>query len=1069
MKPSDFMNECTTAGAVAPVAQPLGKTISRSGKKGGNLFKGKKTNKPFYEDAINEEDKIVSPDKGSKTKTGLHGKDKNTTELSKFLPPFKAQGLWVSDRRGNNVLEVTKHGTLAAEIANALNSQHITHECFTPGGVIAGGGVGESEELHELRSNDIRGILKRALQKEKEQIANRDMVGAARTGKQIAAIYSRLQQREKKQSNEPKQSELFAEGTGTEIAEASYNHLVAKFMKDGKAYHLWNDGNYLYNLTRVIDGVPKHVHHWPQADLEQVEAELLKRGYTKQSHKGLAPDITKQGVEEGLNWSSLDEGLSLDDKMSIFEEFYTTGNLTEAIDDDKRKYFESLVSMSDTPTKNKRYIVAPLSLVGNRILPLDQPSYSLFLGKTPDKQLAFRLAGEVVKYPSTTMRDLSVFNTFIFSSTDVYNKFRVALSLKFDINLPEIDIEKMQDVEEGFTTPGISAEDLANSIFYRLERMYPDIVTRHGHEVVGDAIMDVADFHAGAEEVGSSDISGMVREVLRILDRSQNKDDIEEDCIEEFTKVKQGVAEAGVQSPHAKLAQLKARYEKTLSSGKFNPDTLRKLRDQIIKLEFDLGLKEGVAEAFDAPYKVKWVQNKGEAHYVDVTLPDGSLLDIRFFRDDGVTPNPDEWTVEFYRDDTQEITGTGDAQRIFATVIKAIEKFIKIEKPKEIAFAASKTTQAGSSNQSRTNLYNRLIQRYAPSWGYDVVVKNLKGTTGYKLFRRGKKKGVAEGSPQSMDTALANAVSKVEPGSKLDKKIRHHNDMVRRFGPEAGTMTSAPDGYHIDKKGFVRLGQGVAEGFGKSSLKAQTPGGRSVDINPSKFYVWAWDGGVVVYGEYDTGQEAKAKLSIIELRAIQRLGSAVKGRFEVASGKQLIHHYSIDENASEVHVKGKSNMSSNILKGISEAPMKPVRTYQAGGPDDPAVKAKLRAKEKYAKGKEGRLAELRMEPIVVAGGDVFSERPEVDANTLEKLADDSGVGMSGRVEDYNVVKRGSIEKDGVRVAAVKLNIFVDIDLTDMYDQQTIDTMYGGETHTMESFNATVYRDPKNPKQLRMSF
>ena len=94
--------------------------------------------------------------------------------------------------------------------------------------------------------------------------------------------------------------------------------------------------------------------------------------------------------------------------------------------------------------------------------------------------------------------------------------------------------------------------------------------------------------------------------------------------------------------------------------------------------------------------------------------------------------------------------------------------------------------------------------------GYDSMeeaVADLK-----HLVNQFKAEGVAEGSPQSMGTALTNALSKVEPGSKLDKKIRHHNDMVRRFGPEAGTMTSAPDGYRIDKKGFIRLGQGVAEG-----------------------------------------------------------------------------------------------------------------------------------------------------------------------------------------------------------------------------------------------------------------
>jgi len=86
-----------------------------------------------------------------------------------------------------------------------------------------------------------------------------------------------------------------------------------------------------------------------------------------------------------------------------------------------------------------------------------------------------------------------------------------------------------------------------------------------------------------------------------------------------------------------------------------------------------------------------------------------------------------------------------------------------------------------------------------------------------KAKKDAEKKDVKEA--QSFGGALANALSRVEPGSKLDKKIRHHNDMVRRFGPEAGTMTSAPDGYYIDKKGFVRLGQGVAEGTAKYKVK----------------------------------------------------------------------------------------------------------------------------------------------------------------------------------------------------------------------------------------------------------
>lgn len=41
-------------------------------------------------------------------------------QIGNYLPPFKAEGLWVSDKRGTSVLEVTRPGT-AKEIANALN------------------------------------------------------------------------------------------------------------------------------------------------------------------------------------------------------------------------------------------------------------------------------------------------------------------------------------------------------------------------------------------------------------------------------------------------------------------------------------------------------------------------------------------------------------------------------------------------------------------------------------------------------------------------------------------------------------------------------------------------------------------------------------------------------------------------------------------------------------------------------------------------------------------------------------------------------------------------------------
>lgn len=69
--------------------------------------------------------------------------------------------------------------------------------------------------------------------------------------------------------------------------------------------------------------------------------------------------------------------------------------------------------------------------------------------------------------------------------------------------------------------------------------------------------------------------------------------------------------------------------------------------------------------------------------------------------------------------------------------------------------------------------------------------------------------GITESKPQSMKSALNNALSKAEPGSKLDKKIKHHNSQVKQFGK--GVLDKAPEGYHLDKKGMIRLGEGKSE------------------------------------------------------------------------------------------------------------------------------------------------------------------------------------------------------------------------------------------------------------------
>lgn len=74
------------------------------------------------------------------------------------------------------------------------------------------------------------------------------------------------------------------------------------------------------------------------------------------------------------------------------------------------------------------------------------------------------------------------------------------------------------------STTGISTNDLADVLYNRLESRYPDVVSDYGHEVVGDAVLQVAEFYAGAEELGTSDIGIMVREIIKTLERGRGND-----------------------------------------------------------------------------------------------------------------------------------------------------------------------------------------------------------------------------------------------------------------------------------------------------------------------------------------------------------------------------------------------------------------------------------------------------------------------------------------------------------------------------------------------------------------
>lgn len=71
---------------------------------------------------------------------------------------------------------------------------------------------------------------------------------------------------------------------------------------------------------------------------------------------------------------------------------------------------------------------------------------------------------------------------------------------------------------------GASQEDIASAISRRIMHSGLDLIQQYGLDKVMAAIDDVASFHEGVEELGTSDISGMVHQVKRNLEEHQPRE-----------------------------------------------------------------------------------------------------------------------------------------------------------------------------------------------------------------------------------------------------------------------------------------------------------------------------------------------------------------------------------------------------------------------------------------------------------------------------------------------------------------------------------------------------------------
>lgn len=99
--------------------------------------------------------------------------------------------------------------------------------------------------------------------------------------------------------------------------------------------------------------------------------------------------------------------------------------------------------------------------------------------------------------------------------------------IKFNSEDPDqlyFGVDKRQSIDEmvdNFNSKKVHS--LLALIYDRLDEVEPEAVKNYGHEVVGDAILNVAKFHKDLDTVDSTDVSLMVQEVLSLLKSSRNK------------------------------------------------------------------------------------------------------------------------------------------------------------------------------------------------------------------------------------------------------------------------------------------------------------------------------------------------------------------------------------------------------------------------------------------------------------------------------------------------------------------------------------------------------------------
>jgi len=332
-------------------------------------------------------------------------------------------------------------------------------------------------------------------------------------------------------------------------------------------------------------------------------------------------------------------------------------------------------------------------------------------------------------------------------------------------------------------------------------------------------------------------------------------------------------------------------------------------------------------EAFDNPYKGKWEKSEySDSVDMLVKLPDGTNLSIMFNQEYG-DEGEEVTQVEFHRNNSQDVTGEGDAQRIFATVLDAIQKYIKKYIPQRLSFSASKQVDMDADDvehfnpESRAKLYDRLVQRYARAWGYRAFRADNGDIVIYELSRL--KPAVAEGKQPGKP--VVDAILKVMP---VTQEIWFHGSRAtgqHRKNSDTDILVVIPDDLVGDQYlSVVRILQKLSSHFDNYDIQPTKAGTNIHRIAQEEGrLLWSSKQGVAE----DQVHEADASAVQFQTASTDNYQSSFTVT-AIADGKN-VGHFSFfrDPETDDVHnqaevtddVRGKGYGKALLLKAIEVA------------------------------------------------------------------------------------------------------------------------------------------------------